>query len=766
MESPDINHAFDGCDESKCVSQGGWSHFSDDTRKSFANSFTCYGDEGKFYPKMCADGFVPVTVEGEPTLSSADWYGKEDSNITVSYFTCCPPTAATATRRCSDPIVTSSSEDATCGQDDTFVYPRPMKSNTLRLELFGPLSTFVKSETGIDSHLCCDYNDTESLSTDFLDDTECVPYRNEDYNGFFRDNQIGSAFALVYPVVCDFPDDSFSIPQPSATSRFQCCKSGTPMPPYIQDTTFNINVYSSIVMFGISAIISLIVVTSLLIPFLKAITKLKNEDRDRTNKTQATSLGSSGSFRRVRRTQSTRLRRTQSVRMGEYGFSTYNVYLIYLSFLDLIWCLYGLAVRALYINQVFVPNTPTTSISLSIAYFAGNFWINAIILHEMFLLLKASKAVKRTQPPSLKRLNMQGGMVYALVVVYGLIVGLYFIPKGNLWVFVGVNCVVTFPPIFYVTGLPFWIWWYEYLPPAAIKGAMRSKSVGARAMRDKAIRDMALYFFRVVFVFVILFMPLSVFLLIVKPWRNWPGYVNECILAVQPAITFGFLLTKPDVKQYVLDLVTLKYLFGDEKTKKMIGAKRPKGVKFEPGHNDKRKSESLNTDSTPHNSILSSSAGNNDSSYDRCEPNGVNDDDDNINVDTGDLNDARNNDNIDPEDPMNSDSLDCDDDPSQGSGEEVDKDSSSKSSDLWLSTKRRSDSSPQHNRVDAMGVGEELEDPMNSDYLDCDDDPNQGNQVYFAKGTKKPLTILGTGQVVGMDANAMRLVDELNQETD
>ena len=542
---PNVFLVADRCDESKCVSQGGWNHFSDDTKEPFANSFTCYGDEGKFYPKMCADGFVPVTIEDEPALSSLDWYGFENADILVSYFTCCPPALEnlTATRRCSDPI-----EDATCDEESLFKYPFPMKPNTLRINVFGPLAIFIKAETRIDSYLCCDYNDTESSSADFLEDTECVPYCTKDYNIFFRENRIGSLFEYVFPVSCDFPENSFSIPQPSSRTKFQCCKNGTPMPTYIQDSAFYINVYTSIVLLGISAFLSFIVVTSLMIPLMR---DMKN------GRLQG---GSSSNMSMQRRSRSSWL-----TRGGEKAFSTYNVYLIYLTFLDLVWCMYGVIVRGLYINQVYVPNASAASTTMGIAYFAGNFWINAIILYQVFLLLKASKNLQRTKPPSLMRLNLQGLAVYTVVVVYGLLVGLYFIPKGDLVIFYIVNGVVTGPPLLYVTGLPFWIWWYSYLPANTnLRASMMRTSTGARAVRDKAIRDMALYFFRVAFVFVVLYFPLSIFLFIVKPWRIWPGYVNECILAIQPTVTFVFLLTKPDVKKYILDLVTLKVFSGDD----------------------------------------------------------------------------------------------------------------------------------------------------------------------------------------------------------
>ena len=63
-----------------------------------------------------------------------------------------------------------------------------------------------------------------------------------------------------------------------------------------------------------------------------------------------------------------------------------------------------------------------------------------------------------------------------------------------------------------------------------------------------------------------MYLPLSIFMFMVKPWRTWPGYVNEIILAIQPTLTFVFLLMKPDVKTYILDLVTLSCLFSSNGT--------------------------------------------------------------------------------------------------------------------------------------------------------------------------------------------------------
>ena len=76
------------CDESKCVSKGG-SNLVD-------GSFTCWGDDDIF-PRMCADGFLPVVVDSESTIE-VDVGGLTLTDVPLQYFTCCPPDIETGFR--------------------------------------------------------------------------------------------------------------------------------------------------------------------------------------------------------------------------------------------------------------------------------------------------------------------------------------------------------------------------------------------------------------------------------------------------------------------------------------------------------------------------------------------------------------------------------------------------------------------------------------------------------------------------------------------
>ena len=128
-----------GCDESRCVSQGG----SDQHH----NSFTCYGDnDGTFYPMMCADGFLPVS-SGEASLVLEE-NAAAGGVIFLSHFTCCPPPIRTSSssekqpqhnyeRHCSDPITTKSvDENSLCANQRFRKYPRPMEPNLVLADGF------------------------------------------------------------------------------------------------------------------------------------------------------------------------------------------------------------------------------------------------------------------------------------------------------------------------------------------------------------------------------------------------------------------------------------------------------------------------------------------------------------------------------------------------------------------------------------------------------------------------------------------------------
>lgn len=563
-----------GCDESKCVSKGRSDLYDD--------SFTCYGDDGTFYPMMCADGYLPLVINDEGySISNFS----EGVDVAVEYFTCCPPqhhlfsniSDSDVARRCSDPITALEADwdsgeivDTIC-EDDW-----DNRTDAFRIK---PSSRGERS-----SFLCCDsfstdeYNgedvamyegSIENNSTilpeeDYLEDLECVPYRNEFYQASNAHNQIGATnaqnqIAMLRPIVCDTPEHDFMVPRPfgngtiddvASTGRYQCCRDGPSLPPFIPDSSFRITLYPAFCLFCVAAVLSAIAVVGLLVPFLIQL--------------------SNGSFRKE----------TTGTRQGEPRYNTYNLYSVYLMAIDLIYCLFQIPLYGRTIQQKFHPGfhgffiPPTTQDSLMLdplleqPYYFVTLWFNCIICYQILLLLRSSRSGHTIEQPSLRRVNLQVGVTC----LFGMIIGssCYFIEDAIqtaevnsdtgtqqilLTVFLVFGTVLGLPPILYMLNASCIIWWGGYIP---------SLSIGRASDSDRSTRELVFYFFRIIVVFLVVILPVMGLILYASIKEEiWVYTVTSCLVAIQPTLKFCMILTLPDARNYILKLLTLSYLFGD-----------------------------------------------------------------------------------------------------------------------------------------------------------------------------------------------------------
>jgi len=557
---------YDGsCDESKCISEGtghlyGW------------ETFTCYGDGGTFYPMRCADGFLPIVVEDEPPALSFSWYpyheilpGFEFSSeldVPVKYFTCCPPNhspdqATNVSRHCSDPINSFTEFQASdgpiaddfCLDQDTRKYPRHRNSRSWSLN---------------DYLVCCDSEDDEDINAaavtnNFLDESECVPYRNENYeNALALPNRWGKV-AGISLISCRFSgQDNFAFPRPISEDLsndvvtfneghlwYQCCRNGPGMAPFISDSAFKITVYPMIAVYFTATVISFIVGMALLIPLL---IQLKDG----------------------------RCKKATGRRNGKPQYSTYNLYLVYIALVDLFYALSNLVVFSGMANQTFYDSYWTFLVDgyraskdafnalESLLFFAhglANVLINAITAYEIFILLRSTNRAQRVKPPSLRRVNMQVAPAL-LFSVLSIFLGYSAIRLGLGSVFLLLLLlvgVVILASIVFGIVLSILVQWRGYIP-----------SSNGSTPRDKAVRGLAFFFFRIAVTFTIFFLPCTLVFYVALPlmaiFGSDPGITllfSIILFGLQPIFTFCMILTKPDVKQYIKDFVTLKYIFGD-----------------------------------------------------------------------------------------------------------------------------------------------------------------------------------------------------------
>ena len=443
-----------------------------------------------------------------------------------------------------------------------------------------------------------DNNNNSNNNNTYLEDTECVPYHNQWYEVAQSQNRMGRLSATS----CDV--GNFSIPRPilpmpidngsdnpnanpnadataitttksgaATIQRYQCCKSGSAMQPFVNDSVFRINVYVPLVLYITVAMLLTTIVTSLLVPFL---IELFDTQKKKKNKNNGNNSSSNSNHRFRRRTNSTASNAQQK-------YSTYNLYIIYLVLPDLVYLLCLMTFSIQNIRQQFDPNFYTIEvwpagtlrqnyeeIYLLLPYVIANAWINSIISYKVVSLLKASKSVKRITQPSPKGVTLEACAVYCLVGLSAL--GFHYLNKINF-----IACWLVFsglvvPPCSYILYAPITVWRNKYLPP--LETILKRSNTTTERLRDRAIRELALYFFRIIAAYCITVLP-AIFFWMYGYFQmyfatnggtgsDWAVFAFRVLAMLQMIVSSGFVLTKSDVRKYVWDLVTLSYVFGKD----------------------------------------------------------------------------------------------------------------------------------------------------------------------------------------------------------
>mmetsp|Transcript_13241 Transcript_13241/g.31140 ORF Transcript_13241/g.31140 Transcript_13241/m.31140 type:complete len:619 (+) Transcript_13241:86-1942(+) len=563
----------DRCDESRCVSLG--------RSNLHKRSFTCYGDDGTHFPRMCADGFLPVVVEDEPPRMSARfrygfilagagyeeiWESPED--VPVQYFTCCPPRHAAAIaagedavitrRRCDDPVggldagITgacgvprNSTDSGASGAVSARMHLRSMKPNPTMITSYH--YPFFEVSSQDHSVLCCD----EPLETDdddhdgsnrttYIEDTQCVPYRNDYYRASRLDlNHFGDLSFMS----CDFSNGDFPVVSPPLLSRegddvpteaaasrlYRCCRNGPAIRSiWVRDSAFRIT-FGLPLFFQIAAVlVSFVVFLALLIPLLKQL----------IHGTPRTTSSRTGNQTR------TRHRTDRAVPGEEKPYSPYNLYLLYLS----LWDLVGNAVYGVSYGMILTGKHRyyTTPVPIYYACVIANLWINAFIVHQLLVLLQRSMEAQRIVPVSLTRASLEFALASTIALVSGF--SPIFLNVNYGWFAYGLTW---FPPITYVGYAAVLIWKRGYL-----RSTSRLLLGSSNHASNQALRELTIYFLRIVGVFFVIWIPTLSMSFASGIDRPWVFIIAGCLGAIQPVVTFFFILQKSDVRKYILDLVT------------------------------------------------------------------------------------------------------------------------------------------------------------------------------------------------------------------
>jgi len=236
------------------------------------------------------------------------------------------------------------------------------------------------------------------------------------------------------------------------------------------------------------------------------------------------------------------------LRSKDVRSQAFNVYLIFLLVPALVLCVFLVVKFTFYFLGM---SPPICSVVYSIRHFyaASNIWLNAIVAHHCFVLLRNSKNRLRSKPPKMKLVFKQVAIVYFGSVGYAALESALkceFLLSDS-WNaqtigFMTADSVLSFlvlvPPFGYFLYVCYRILRGQYFP------------------KHGRTRVLALYFLRITATFVVVWIPVVILELVsthsdkayISFYINYPMVVGELL-------SLAMMLTKPDVA------VSVKQLF-------------------------------------------------------------------------------------------------------------------------------------------------------------------------------------------------------------
>lgn len=241
--------------------------------------------------------------------------------------------------------------------------------------------------------------------------------------------------------------------------------------------------------------------------------------------------------------------------------STYNLYLVFLSIPDLIYNAFLVYLFATFDEWTMSANSgggdeatfPLIDHHIDLALFAAcvstSLYMNAVVSHEILKLLRKSKRRQRCNAPSLQQATLQAGCTYAI----GILVFMWdhFLTDAlkkrlPLYVWYAFNILLTMGlPIIYMTWVSVRIYWEGLV-------------YNIKSPSGERLIVLVKYFARIIIVYILLWIPIAILYLQKVNENGDQGirYYQGCLLfALQVWVSFGFALTKPDVRKAVVRLL-------------------------------------------------------------------------------------------------------------------------------------------------------------------------------------------------------------------
>jgi hypothetical protein len=347
------------CDESKCISFG--------LSALFDYSYTCYADDN-FPPMQCASGYIPHSVDTEPIIQDMHHWGTINTFLSYHYFTCCPPDLILLLPLDDDDVnvisrhCTNSSTTLHLNAADAIEEETDLIDNNITNKFCNDINRpYIRQMTNYSAarlpFVCCD---SIIEQTNFLNETECVPF----YDEFLLASWALNLYGKIVPITCNNKDlySEFQFPRKVEKTNsygiqyYECSKTGSKTsPPFIKDSIFKLTVYPQIAVSTIAVIFCMVIITAMFIPlwlYLRENCESTNNNNTTTTTNTRTDLNRSTNANLS--TGSTRSRTTQRPTIKPV-YSGYNLYLIYLAIPDMILNILLLGMCISYTSQKYKP---------------------------------------------------------------------------------------------------------------------------------------------------------------------------------------------------------------------------------------------------------------------------------------------------------------------------------------------------------------------------------------------------------------------------
>lgn len=236
---------------------------------------------------------------------------------------------------------------------------------------------------------------------------------------------------------------------------------------------------------------------------------------------------------------------------------SFNLYLVFLTFPDIFFsaaCAVTCALNAAvgYYYSGWMCNFQAFYCAFA---FTANAWLNAVTVRQVHVMLRQSHRRQRYKPPTKKRVVVHAVAVYA----YSAVLASLSLFHTSLHRHAPVNGLACLPIDFSPQStLFFWLvyfWLWIGLPIVYVLYVWIDVRRRKLLPKSGRTRSVAIFFARITFVFLLMWLPTVIAIYIVGASSAWFSFLGGAWSHLQPAVSIGVSLLKGDIREAFLDFV-------------------------------------------------------------------------------------------------------------------------------------------------------------------------------------------------------------------